>query len=46
MRYKNESLEQASKHCVEALRKDGGLGGVIALDNAGNGESLRRIFSY
>jgi len=36
MRYLNEPLEEASKHCVEELRKDGGIGGVIALDNKGN----------
>ncbi|KAI0344637.1 asparaginase [Trametopsis cervina] len=36
MRYLNESLHKATEHCVEELRKDGGLGGVIALDNKGN----------
>ncbi|KAI0700914.1 asparaginase [Cytidiella melzeri] len=28
--------DKASKYCVEELRKDGGIGGVIALDNRGN----------
>ena len=38
MKYLNEPLDVAAKACVEELRRDGGLGGVIALDNAGNGE--------
>jgi len=36
MRYLNESVGKAAKHCVEELRRDGGIGGVIALDNKGN----------
>ncbi|OCH91801.1 asparaginase [Obba rivulosa] len=36
MKYLNESVAQASKHCVEELRRDGGDGGVIALDREGN----------
>ncbi|KAI0666567.1 asparaginase [Trametes maxima] len=36
MKYKRESLYAATKACVEELRQDGGVGGVIALDNAGN----------
>lgn len=36
MRYLNESVDKAAKHCVEELRQDGGIGGVIALDNRGN----------
>ncbi|EKM54035.1 uncharacterized protein PHACADRAFT_257628 [Phanerochaete carnosa HHB-10118-sp] len=36
MRYLHEPLEKAAKHCVEELRRDGGIGGVIALDNKGN----------
>lgn len=36
MRYLNESVRKAAKHCVEELRQDGGIGGVIALDNKGN----------
>jgi len=31
-----EPLQKAAKHAVEDLRKDGGLGGVIALDRKGN----------
>ena len=36
MKYLDEPLEKAAKHCVEELRHDGGVGGVIALDNQGN----------
>ncbi|GBE81372.1 asparaginase [Sparassis latifolia] len=36
MRYLGESLETAACHCVEELRRDGGVGGVISLDNEGN----------
>lgn len=38
MKYLGESLKKASSHCVEELRKDEGIGGVIALDIKGNGE--------
>ena len=37
MKYLHEPLGVAAKACVEELRRDGGVGGVIALDNAGNG---------
>lgn len=37
MRYMGESVEQAASACVEELRDNGGVGGVIALDNKGNG---------
>ena len=40
MRYLGESVEKASKHCIEELRHDGGLGGVIAVDNLGHGEPM------
>lgn len=43
MRYLNESVEKAAKHCVEELRQDGGIGGVIALDDKGNGEFAIRV---
>ncbi|EIW63441.1 asparaginase [Trametes versicolor FP-101664 SS1] len=36
MKYLHEPVERAAKVCVEELRRDGGVGGVIALDNAGN----------
>lgn len=39
MRYLNESVEKAAKHCVEELRHNGGIGGVIALDHKGHGNS-------
>lgn len=38
MKYLHEPLSKAAKACVEDLRRDGGMGGVIALDNRGNGE--------
>jgi beta-aspartyl-peptidase (threonine type) len=38
MQYLGESVHQAARSVVEALRRDGGAGGVIALDNQGNGE--------
>ncbi|CDO77696.1 hypothetical protein BN946_scf184969.g47 [Trametes cinnabarina] len=37
MKYLHEPLAAAALACVEELRQDGGIGGVIALDNAGNG---------
>ncbi|KAJ3518133.1 hypothetical protein NLJ89_g67 [Agrocybe chaxingu] len=36
VRYRNESLDKASQGVVEDLLKDGGIGGLIALDNRGN----------
>ena len=46
MKYLNEPIDVAAKTCVEELRRDGGIGGVIALDNAGNSEccSSRTLF--
>lgn len=38
MRYLHEPVHKAAKHCVEELRQNGGMGGVIALDNKGNGK--------
>ncbi len=38
MKYLHEPLSTAAKASVEELRRDGGIGGVIALDNEGNGE--------
>ena len=38
MKYLGEPVEKAAKHCVEELRHDGGVGGVIALDNQGHCE--------
>ena len=40
VKYLHEPLSIAAKACVEELRRDGGIGGVIVLDNAGNGELL------
>ncbi|KIP08295.1 hypothetical protein PHLGIDRAFT_104546 [Phlebiopsis gigantea 11061_1 CR5-6] len=36
MRYLHEPVAKAAKHCVEELRHDGGIGGVIALDHKGH----------
>lgn len=36
MKYLDQPLAKAAKHCVEELRHDGGVGGVITLDNQGN----------
>lgn len=33
-------MKKAAKHAVEDLLQDGGLGGVIALDNLGNGKTF------
>jgi L-asparaginase / beta-aspartyl-peptidase len=40
MQYLGESVHQAARSVVETLRRDGGAGGVIALDNQGNGKYL------
>ncbi|PCH43496.1 N-terminal nucleophile aminohydrolase [Wolfiporia cocos MD-104 SS10] len=36
VKYLNEPLAKAARHCIEELRRDGGIGGVIALNNQGN----------
>lgn len=38
MQYLNEPVHKAARSVVEALRRDEGVGGVIALDNQGNGK--------
>jgi isoaspartyl peptidase/L-asparaginase-like protein (Ntn-hydrolase superfamily) len=38
MQYLGESVQKAARSVVEALRRDDGAGGVIALDNEGNGK--------
>lgn len=38
MRFFKQSLAMASASAVNDLAKDGGIGGVIALDDKGNGE--------
>jgi isoaspartyl peptidase/L-asparaginase-like protein (Ntn-hydrolase superfamily) len=40
-----ESLEKAAESAIEELDQDGGLGGVIAIDNLGNGmcASISRV---
>lgn len=37
MKYRHESVQQATVQCIEELRRDGGDGGVIAVDNKGRG---------
>lgn len=36
MKFNHDSLSKASRHAVEELRRDGGIGGLIALDDEGN----------
>lgn len=38
MQYLNEPVREAARSVVEALRREEGVGGVIALDNQGNGK--------
>jgi hypothetical protein len=38
MQYLDESVHKAARSVVEALRREDGVGGVIALDNEGNGK--------
>ena len=38
MKYDNDSVADAAISCVDDLRINGGIGGVIALDNEGHGE--------
>jgi isoaspartyl peptidase/L-asparaginase-like protein (Ntn-hydrolase superfamily) len=37
MQYQGQSLKSAAHQVIEDLGKAGGVGGVIALDNLGNG---------
>lgn len=39
MKYLNQSVDNASGWTISKLLVEGGLGGVIALDNDGNGAS-------
>ncbi|KAF7376525.1 hypothetical protein MSAN_00068500 [Mycena sanguinolenta] len=36
VKFLGESLDEAAEYAVEELRRNGGIGGVIALDNLGN----------
>jgi hypothetical protein len=38
MQYLKEPVHKAARSVVEGLRRDEGVGGVIALDNQGNGK--------
>jgi beta-aspartyl-peptidase (threonine type) len=40
MQYKGQNLKDAATGVIEDLKQAGGMGGVIALDNKGNGELL------
>lgn len=40
MRLLHEPLKKAAEWAVEDLRKEGGAGGVIAVDSSGNGQIL------
>ena len=40
MQYLGEPLHKVAQSVVEALHKEHGAGGVIALDNEGNGEQV------
>jgi isoaspartyl peptidase/L-asparaginase-like protein (Ntn-hydrolase superfamily) len=46
MQYLGEPMHKAAKWVVEALHKEHGAGGVIALDNEGNGEQLAAILKW
>lgn len=41
MQYLDESVAEAAKHVVTNLFKDGGMGGIIAVDRQGNGKLAR-----
>lgn len=43
MQFGHESMDKAAKACVSELKEAGGLGGVIALDNKGNGEQSPNV---
>lgn len=43
MQYLDESVHKAARSVVEALRREEGAGGVIALDNKGNGECCTQV---
>lgn len=43
MKYDNDSVADAAISCVDDLRINGGIGGVIALDNEGHGEHYTYI---
>jgi isoaspartyl peptidase/L-asparaginase-like protein (Ntn-hydrolase superfamily) len=45
MQYLGESVQKAARSVVEALRRDDGAGGVIALDNEGNGKRRTWLLS-
>lgn len=38
MQYLDESVEEATQHVVNDLFRDGGIGGIIAVDRQGNGK--------
>jgi hypothetical protein len=44
MQYLNEPVHKAARSVVEALRKEEGIGGVIALDNEGNSKCCTSLY--
>jgi beta-aspartyl-peptidase (threonine type) len=40
MQYLGESLNEATQNVIDDLFKEGGMGGVIALDRDGNGTCM------
>lgn len=40
MQYLDESVEEAAQHVVDDLFRDGGMGGIIAVDRQGNGNDF------
>jgi hypothetical protein len=43
MQYLNEPVFKAAQSAVEALRREEGIGGVIALDDKGNGKYCKLV---
>ena len=43
MQYLDESVEEASQHAVDDLFRDGGMGGIIAVDKQGNGNDFASL---
>lgn len=41
MQYLDEPLDVATQHVVDDLFKNGGMGGIIAVDRQGNGNRIR-----
>jgi hypothetical protein len=46
MRYLDEPIEEAARNVVSDLLKDGGLGGIVAVDKQGNGITISHLCMY